>query len=239
MGARETIVAMDGSRVVDGGEDNDQVQGSMITVMKQQGTHTRPSETLSRNEAATLAETHEQMRMEIEHLRKLVRDSDREKAKRKERIRRKKKKKKKDEEQDMQTLVESAVHMPLPARTMEAHDNGDHALAAATFEERSLLMNMFERLHAKLAQALDIIWLCLGRENVRTTLSKAKVQETIEQFQSIRDASLSRRACFSVAGEGKEILENAVKEEEADLVKAMDVVRGCIERDEENARCGL
>ena len=65
------------------------------------------------------------------------------------------------------------------------------------------------------------------------------MQETIEQFQSIRDASLSRRACFSVAGEGKEILENAVKEEEADLVKAMDVVRGCIERDEENARCGL
>lgn len=121
---------------------------------------------------------------------------------------------------------------PLPL----AHREAANFVDPATVDQRNSLSAKYDKIHAKLAQALDVIWLCLGRDNIRQSLSEDVVKSTLERFQKMRDASLIRRASFSVYGAGVAVLEQAVSDEKADLARAMEVVRICIKRDEAQAR---
>ena len=104
--------------------------------------------------------------------------------------------------------------LPLP---LEVEDNA---------KVRRLLAEDFGRLHAQLSQALEVIWLCVGRENVESALSEEGVRKTLVEFQSVRDRSCERRNSFVGVTIGKEeIMRKAIAGERKDLERAMSVLK--------------
>ena len=103
--------------------------------------------------------------------------------------------------------------LPLP---LEVEDNA---------KVRRLLAEDFGRLHAQLSQALEVIWLCVGRENVESALSEEGVRKTLVEFQSVRDRSCERRSSFVGVTIGKEeMMRKAIAGERKDLERAMSVL---------------
>ena len=74
---------------------------------------------------------------------------------------------------------------PQPPPPLEEMDEGA--------KERRLLEEEFGRLNAQLAQALEVIWLCVGRESVESALSEKDVKRTLVEFQKVKDRSKERR----------------------------------------------
>ena len=74
---------------------------------------------------------------------------------------------------------------PPPPPPLEEMDEGA--------KERRLLEEEFGRLNAQLAQALEVIWLCVGRESVESALSEKDVKRTLVEFQKVKDRSKERR----------------------------------------------
>ena len=92
----------------------------------------------------------------------------------------------------------------------------------------------FQMYHVELSQALEVIWLCIGRDNISDIFNQEEVKEALDLFQRMRDASVKRRSSFSSSGGGSigsgkgeyRVREwmKVVEMEKSDLGRAMDVV---------------
>ena len=98
----------------------------------------------------------------------------------------------------------------------------------------SSLATTFNRIHDQLAQALEVIWLCVGRENATdNALNASQIEFIMHEFQQVRNCSLKRRNVFIEGMKGMkrnprnpknvEMLK-VIEEEEIDLNRAMEVV---------------
>lgn len=80
-------------------------------------------------------------------------------------------------------------------------------------QQQHQLFDAFHRCHAQLAHALEIIWLCVGRNDDNGA--------TVAEFQTIRNNSVRRRDLFATGGNGHN-WRNAVELERNDLKRAVE-----------------
>jgi hypothetical protein len=96
-------------------------------------------------------------------------------------------------------------------------------------EEKCHLLDEFQSIHSQLAQALEIIWLSIGRNtSSSSSLSKASsslsTQNLLQECQNIRNNSMSRRTLFS-SSSSIVALRDVVSNETIDLERAMNIVQ--------------
>lgn len=105
---------------------------------------------------------------------------------------------------------------------------------ATPAEEQRLRLEL-QDFHSRLMQALDVIWICVGREEVSSALSDQRVQQTLQHFRNVQDAARSRQqelpsvlARLASSRARCRHLHGLILAESSDLDRAMDVVKFCL-----------